>query len=251
MITCLMEINTAVILAGGRGTRFKELTDLIPKPMIEVAGKPILIHIINHYVSFGVQEIYILTGYKHEYVVNYFNKNYKKNNDGNFQFNDSVKIIIQDTGIKTMTGGRIGQFLDKVDVEDFFLTYGDGLSNVDLNKLEKQFIKNKTLAMVTAVRPPARFGSLDINGNMVSRFGEKKQVNSGWINGGFFVLNRKIREFIRDNSEVFEDYPLEQLAKKGSLTAYKHNGFWQCIDTIREREIIESAIKNKEFILYE
>ncbi len=245
-----MEINTAVILAGGRGTRFKELTDSIPKPMIEVSKKPILIHIINHYIAYGVKEVYILTGYKHQYVVEYFNKKYKRNSDGSFQFNDTAKIIIQNTGIKTMTGGRIGQFLDKVEVENFFLTYGDGLSNVDIDKLKKHFIRNKTLATVTAVRPPARFGSLDINGNMVLRFGEKKQVNSGWINGGFFVLNRKVREFIRNNSEVFEGYPLEQIAKKESLSAYKHNGFWQCIDTIREKEIVETAIKKKEFILY-
>lgn len=246
-----MHINSAVILAGGKGTRFKELTDSIPKPMIKLLKKPLLLHIINHYVAYDIKNIYVLTGYKHNYIVDYFSKNYKEIKKNTYEYKNESKIYIQNTGLNTMTGGRIKRVIDEINEDNFYLTYGDGLSDVNIDSLRKHFIRRKTIATVTAVRPPARFGSLSIQEGKVMKFGEKNQTSEGWINGGYFVLNKAIKKYLRNDEEIFEKYPLEKLAKLKNLSAYKHRGFWQCVDTIRELELLEKAVKEKELVLFE
>ncbi len=226
-----------VILAGGFGTRMLEYTKTIPKPMVKVKKLPIIQHIINHYLKFGIKEFYIALGYKKEIIKNYFkNKKLK------------YKIHLIDTGLKTMTGGRIKRmkkFLERE--EDFMLTYGDGISNVNINKLYKLHKKNKSLVTLTAVRPPARFGALRISGSKVRYFKEKSKVDEGWINGGFFVINKKFINFIKSDKTYLEREPLEKVTKLGKLSAYKHSGFWQCIDTKRDKDRVEKILENKKF----
>ena len=226
-----------VILAGGFGTRMLEYTKTIPKPMVKVKKLPIIQHIINHYLKFGIKEFYIALGYKKEIIRNYFkNKKLK------------YKIHLIDTGLKTMTGGRIKRmkkFLERE--EDFMLTYGDGISNVNINKLYKLHKKNKSLVTLTAVRPPARFGALRISGSKVRYFKEKSKVDEGWINGGFFVINKKFINFIKSDKTYLEREPLEKVTKLGKLSAYKHSGFWQCIDTKRDKDRVEKILENKKF----
>tara|TARA_B100001250_G_C19752866_1_gene768634 strand:- start:722 stop:1462 length:741 start_codon:yes stop_codon:yes gene_type:complete len=237
-------LNSLMILAGGRGTRFKEYTEDIPKPMIEVAGKPLIVHIINIYRKFGINNVVILGGYKHEVIMNYFSENYKE--EGNQYDFDGIKVTILDTGLDTMTGGRVKKGIEYLDEELFYLTYGDGLADINISELTDFHYKNKGMVTLTAVRPPARFGSLDLDNNKVKKFGEKDNTNDGWINGGFFVVNRKIIQHITEDSCVFEKEPLEEIAEQGDLFAYKHTSFWQCCDTIRELEILESAFENKK-----
>lgn len=240
-----MKINSVAILAGGKGSRLKELTTSIPKPMVSVLGKPLIFYIVDHYVSFGVSKIYLLTGYKHSYILDYFREHFNETSPNKFEYYQSDVIIeICYTGVKTMTGGRIKKVLNKIEEQDFFLTYGDGISNIDLNKLSKFHNKHKPIVTVTAVRPPARFGSLDIKGSIVESFGEKKQTSSGWINGGFFIVNKKVDKYIRSYDQPFEEYPLRKLASSSNLIAFKHYGIWQCADTLREIEILEEIIKD-------
>ncbi len=226
-----------VILAGGFGTRMPEYTKTIPKPMVKVKKLPIIQHIINHYLKFGIKEFYIALGYKKEIIRNYFkNKKLK------------YKIHLIDTGLKTMTGGRIKRmkkFLEKE--EDFMVTYGDGISNVNINKLYKLHKKNKSLVTLTAVRPPARFGALRISGSKVRYFKEKSKVDEGWINGGFFVMNKKFINFIKSDKTYLEREPLEKVTKLSKLSAYKHSGFWQCVDTKRDKDRVEKILENKKF----
>lgn len=230
----------ALILAGGKGTRFMEESSIKPKPMIEINRKPMLLHIIDHYLLHNVTNFIVLAGYKIEYFFEYFkvdqfnNTTYKKAN---------IKIL--DTGMETQTGGRIKRALDYVD-EEFFLTYGDGLSNVNITKLIKHHRRYKKLATVTAVRPPARFGSLTISNNMVINFAEKSNTSSGWINGGYFVFNRKIIDYIDGDNSALEEKPLKTLANTNNLSAFKHSGFWYPVDTIREKEIVEKMIKDNK-----
>ena len=233
-----------LILAGGKGTRFREETDVKPKPMIEVSGKPIILHIIEHYVSYGYKDFVVLAGYKLDYFFEYFNNSKFVNKDNVFKTKDNLTITILDTGVETGTGGRIKRAENLIDEENFLLTYGDGLSSVNIEELVNFHIKNNKIATVTAVRPPARFGSLTINDSLVTSFGEKVQSKEGWINGGFFVLNKEVFNYINDDEVTFEQGPLEELAKKSNLVAYKHKGFWYPIDTIREKEIVESLIKD-------
>tara|TARA_B100001758_G_C18404910_1_gene611424 strand:- start:1002 stop:1736 length:735 start_codon:yes stop_codon:yes gene_type:complete len=233
-----------LILAGGKGTRFREETDVKPKPMIEVSGKPIILHIIEHYVSYGYKDFVILAGYKLDYFFEYFNNSKFVNKDNVFKTKDNLTITVLDTGVETGTGGRIKRAEHLIDEESFLLTYGDGLSSVNIEELVNFHIKNNKIATVTAVRPPARFGSLTINDSMVTSFGEKVQSKEGWINGGFFVLNKEVFNYINDDEVTFEQGPLDELAKKSNLVAYKHKGFWYPIDTIREKEIVESLIKD-------
>lgn len=233
-----------LILAGGKGTRFREETDVKPKPMIEVSGKPIILHIIEHYVSYGYKDFVVLAGYKLDYFFEYFNNSKFVNKDNVFKTKDNLTITVLDTGVETGTGGRIKRAENLIDEENFLLTYGDGLSSVNIEELVNFHIKNNKIATVTAVRPPARFGSLTINDSLVTSFGEKVQSKEGWINGGFFVLNKEVFNYINDDEVTFEQGPLDELAKKSNLVAYKHKGFWYPIDTIREKEIVESLIKD-------
>lgn len=237
-------LDTLMILAGGRGTRFKEYTEDIPKPMIEALGKPLLLHIIDFYRKFQISNVIILAGYKKEIIINYFLNTCEENDKNCFAY-ENLEIKIVDTGLNTMTGGRISKGLDFINEENFYLTYGDGLSDVDINELTKFHISNKAIATLTAVRPPARFGSLDLDGNKIIKFGEKSNTTEGWINGGFFVLNKNIKKFIDKTDDcVFEKEPLEELANQKMLYAFKHYGFWQCVDTIRELEILETKLLN-------
>lgn len=226
-----------VILAGGLGTRMPEYTKTIPKPMVKVNKLPILQHIINHYLKFGIKQFYIALGYKKEIIKKYFK---------NKKFNYEIHLI--DTGLKTMTGGRIKRikkFLKKN--ENFMVTYGDGISNVNIKKLYNLHKKNRSLVTLTAVRPPARFGALKILGNKVKYFKEKSKVDEGWINGGFFVMNEKFINFITNDKTYLEREPLEKATKLNQLSAYKHSGFWQCIDTKRDKDRVETLLKNKNF----
>ena len=223
-----------VILAGGKGTRISEVSKNIPKPMIKVLGKPIISRIISHYYKFGIREFIIAAGYKKEVLKKYF-KNKKSNK--------SMRLRVIDTGLKTMTGGRIKRLKKYLKDETFLLTYGDGLSNLNIKKLIKFHKKNKKIATLTAVRPPARFGAIKINGNKIKYFKEKSKLDEGWINGGFFVFESKIFDFLKNDQTYLEREPLQKISKKGELYAFKHEGFWQCMDTLRDKEILEKKLK--------
>ena len=225
-----------VILAGGFGTRISEYTKTIPKPMIPVNKCPILIHIINHYKKFNFNEFYIAMGYKSKIIKNYFKKHKIKN----------CKINLIDTGLNTMTGGRLKRLQKYLKDDTFLMTYGDGLSNVNLRNLVKFHKKNKKIMTLTAVRPPARFGAIKIKNNKVKYFKEKSSLDEGWINGGFFVIEPKIFKYIKDDKTYLERSPLEKIAKQGKLTAFKHYGFWQCMDTLRDKEILEKSLKKND-----
>ncbi len=222
-----------VILAGGLGTRLSEYTKIIPKPMVKVAGKPILIHIMNHYYKYGFKDFYIALGYKGEIIKKYFKKDRNKWN---------VNLI--HTGQKTMTGGRLKRLKRFIGKETFMMTYGDGLSDIDIKKLLSFHKKNKKTVTLTAVRPPARFGALKIKGNKVSYFKEKSKVDEGWINGGYFVMEPKFLDYIKNDGTFLEKEPLEKIANKGQLCAFKHNGFWQCMDTKRDKDKLELILRN-------
>ena len=228
-----------VILAGGLGTRLSEYTKKIPKPMVKVKNKPIITHIMEHYAKFGFKNFYIAAGYKQQTIKNYFK---------NKKFDWKIKII--DTGQKTMTGGRLKRLEKYLKNETFLLTYGDGLSNVNIKKLIKFHKNNNAIVTLTAVRPPARFGAIKIKGKKVSYFKEKSRLNEGWINGGFFVMEPNIFRFIKNDKTFLEKEPLSTLGRKNKLNAFKHNGFWQCMDTIRDKEILEKELKNKKYFNY-
>ena len=226
-----------VILCGGLGSRLSEETQKKPKPMVTVGGLPILCHIINIYKKNGFNDFILATGYKSNVIKNYFSPKVIK------KLGCKIKIIF--TGSNTMTGGRVLRLKKFFKPnENFMLTYGDGLTNQNLKKLVKSHLQKKKLATVTAVRPPIRFGELTIKGKKVVNFREKIQSNKGWINGGFFVLNYKIFKLIRNDSIMFEREPMQKLVSKGQLNAYKHKGFWQCMDTMRDKSLIDDMIKN-------
>ena len=248
IISYMANLESLMILAGGRGTRFKEYTEEIPKPMIQANGRPLLLHIIDLYKKFDIKNVVILAGYKKEVISDYFLENstpvdLKQNI---YLYDQKVNITILDTGLDTMTGGRIKQGAELIDEDMFYMTYGDGIANVDIEKLTNFHISNKAKATLTAVRPPARFGSLDLENDNVIKFGEKDSTNEGWINGGYFVLNKDIVNYIDNLDSVFEKEPLEKVALEGKLFAYKHELFWQCVDTIRELEILEAALRNNK-----
>ena len=222
-----------VILAGGLGTRISEYTKTIPKPMIRVGGKPIIHRIIDHYIKYGHNEFLIALGYKGKVIKEYFKKK---------KFNKGISINLIETGKNTMTGGRLKR-LKKYLKDTFLLTYGDGLSNVNLNQLIKFHKKNKKLITLTAVRPPARFGAIKINNNIVKYFREKNLLDSGWINGGFFVIEPKFIDYIKNDRTFLEQEPFKKVTKKKQMLAYKHSGFWQCMDTLRDKEILEKKLK--------
>ncbi len=224
-----------VILAGGLGTRISEYTKTIPKPMIKICGKPIIHRIIDHYVSYGHNEFFIALGYKGKIIREYFKKK---------KINKNVKIHLIETGKNTMTGGRLKRLKNYLK-ETFLLTYGDGLSNVNLNKLIKFHNKNKKLITLTAVRPPARFGVIKINKGIVKYFREKNSLDAGWINGGFFVIDPKFINLIKNDDTYLEREPFKKATYKKQLLAFKYSGFWQCMDTLRDKEILENKIKEQ------
>ena len=223
-----------VILAGGKGTRISEYTKSIPKPMIRIGSKPILEHIINYYIRYGFKDFIIAGGYKYSIIKNYFKKK-----------NNLVKIRVINTGVSSLTGKRIIK-LKKELKSTFMLTYGDGLSNVNLNKLFKFHKKNKKKITMTAVHPPARFGELEINNNIVKKFEEKPQLQKGWINGGFFVVEPEFLKFIGNKNVMLERSPISKAVKTKNLAAFKHTDFWFCMDTLRDKKVLEEMIENKK-----
>lgn len=224
-----------VILAGGYGSRLSEYTKTIPKPMVKVLGKPIIRRIIDHYIFHGHYEFYIALGYKGYEIKKYFLKQKLPKN---------IKINLINTGKNTMTGGRLKR-LKPFLKDTFLMTYGDGLSNINLNKLIRFHKKNKKLFTLTAVRPPARFGAIKIKGTYVNYFKEKNNLDEGWINGGFFVIEPKFFKYLKNDQTFLEREPFEKLTKKKELVAFKHKGFWQCMDTLRDKEILEKKLKKK------
>lgn len=222
-----------VILAGGFGTRISEETDLIPKPMVRIGNIPILQHIMNFYSRFGHKDFVVALGYKAEVIVEYFETN--KNSDFN------IKLI--DTGLETSTGGRI-KLLENLLDKEFMLTYGDGLSNVNINDLLNHHKRFGKIATVTAVRPPARFGTIETSNGVVTKFAEKDPQDAGWINGGFFCLNKKVCQYISDSTTSFESEPLNHLVQIQELAAYEHHGWWQPMDTLRDKRTLEAVWEN-------
>lgn len=239
-----------VILCGGFGTRLSEETIVKPKPMVEIGDKPILWHIMNIYSAYGFNEFVLALGYKGEVIKEYFLNYYYHQSDltidlksGKVRATNSVNkdwlVNLVDTGQNTMTGGRLYRLRDKLKDGTFMLTYGDGVGNVDLRKLLEFHRRYGKIATFTAVRPPARFGGISFDGDRVAAFQEKPQTGEGWINGGFFMFEPKIFEYIKGNDTVLEREPLENLAKDGQLMGYKHEGFWQCMDTLRDKQLLE------------
>lgn len=241
-----------VILAGGLGTRISEESHLKPKPMIELGDSPILWHILKYYSSYGFNEFIICCGYKGYVIKEYFADYYLHRSDITFDFangNEMVvhsnvaepwKVTVVDTGYNTQTGGRIKRIKRYVEDETFMLTYGDGLSDVNLMDLLRFHSENKKVATITAVQPGGRFGVLDIDSeHRVTRFKEKDIEAGGWINGGFMILETEIFDYIEGDTTIFERAPLELLAQKGELAAYRHRGFWKCMDTLRDKEGLE------------
>jgi glucose-1-phosphate cytidylyltransferase len=241
----------AVILAGGLGTRISEETHLKPKPMVEIGGKPILWHIMKIYSAFGINDFVICLGYKGYCIKEYFANYFLHMSDVTFNMADNSMIVHQqyaepwkvtlvDTGEATMTGGRLKRVASYIQDETFCFTYGDGIANVDIAKIIAHHNQANTLATMTAVQPPGRYGSLEIGGdNRVIRFQEKPRGDGGWINGGFFVMNPRVIEYIKGDSTIWEKEPLEQLALEGQLSAYYHDGFWQAMDTLRDKVKLE------------
>lgn len=238
------------ILAGGLGSRLQEETSIRPKPMVEIGGKPILWHILNLYAAAGFNDFVVALGYKGESIKEYFLNWYALNNDLTIDLASGKtevrggnhlawKVHLIDTGLNTQTGGRVKRLRGHVEDSTFMLTYGDGVADVDLARLLEFHRSHGKLATVTAVRPPSRFGSFVIEGNRIREFVEKPQTGEGWINGGFFVLEPKVFDFISGDETLWEREPMERLAAEGELMAYQHEGFWQPMDTLREKRILE------------
>lgn len=223
-----------VILAGGLGTRLSEETLSKPKPMVEVGGRPIIEHLVEIYANQGFQDFNLALGYKKEILESWARE---------FESEHPVRISCNDTGLETQTGGRVKRIFNLLDDEEIFVTYGDGLANIDLKSLLEFHVSHGKLATVTAVRPPARFGHLQIEGERVVNFGEKNQTDEGWINGGFFVFNRKVKNFIDSDSDALEHSALPKLAQLGELMAYHHFGFWKPMDALRDKYELEELAK--------
>lgn len=239
-----------VLLAGGFGTRISEESQFKPKPMIDIGGMPIMWHIMKLYSSFGFNEFIICAGYRQEVIKEWFGNYFIHTSDITFDFTKGNEVIVHkkhaepwkvtvvDTGLNTMTGGRIkriGKYIDGT----FLMTYGDGVCDVNILNLVNHHKEHGRLATLTAVQPEGRFGMMDMNGDYIESFREKSKNDSGWINGGYMVLEPKVLEYIKDDSTMFEREPLEKLASDGELVSYKHYGFWQCMDTLRDKQRLE------------
>ena len=239
-----------VILAGGLGTRLAEETEVKPKPMVEIGGQPILWHIMKIYATYGYKEFVIALGYKGEVIKDYFLNYHRLRNDlsiylrngqvdvhGNNHEDWTIHLI--DAGLHTQTGGRLKRLASWIGDETFMLTYGDGVANINIKDLVAFHRSHGRLATVTAARPPSRFGGLSFAGDFVAEFVEKPQIGEGWINGGFFVLEPEVLDFIEGDNTLFEQEPLGRLAQEGHLAAYRHGDFWQCMDTLRDVRLLE------------
>ncbi|MFN7977675.1 MAG: glucose-1-phosphate cytidylyltransferase [Vicinamibacterales bacterium] len=241
----------AVILAGGKGTRIAEETVTRPKPMVEIGGRPLLWHLMSIYAAQGVNDFVVACGYRGEFIKEYFASFFLHHSDFTINLKDGTRdllgasapdwrVSVVDTGLETMTGGRIRRLRPLLQGETFMATYGDGLGAVDLRALLAFHRAHGRIATVTAVRPPARFGNLAIEGDRVREFAEKPQTGEGWINGGFFVFEPALFDYIADDTTSLEQGPLERIAAEGQLMAFRHEGFWQPMDTVRERQLLES-----------
>ena len=240
-----------VLLAGGLGTRISEESHLKPKPMIEIGGKPILWHIMKYYSQFGFHEFVICLGYKQYVVKEFFADYFLHTSDVTFDlannkmevhnnYSEPWKVTLVDTGLNTMTGGRIKRVKEYLDGDTFMLTYGDGVADINIRELLKYHRSHGRMATITAAQPGGRFGILDIeNDGTITNFKEKKKEDGGWINAGFMVLEPSIMDLIEGDDTVFEKYPLAEAARIGQLNAYRHRGFWQCMDTLREKNLLE------------
>ncbi|MBN07669.1 MAG: glucose-1-phosphate cytidylyltransferase [Rhodospirillaceae bacterium] len=229
-----------VILAGGFGTRFAEETEDKPKPMVRIGDRPIIWHIMSVYASWGYKDFIIACGYKGEIIRDYF-QNILPQSDNPPDW----RIDCVDTGLKAMTGGRLLRLKDKLSDSRFMVTYGDGVGDIDLNSLLEFHKNHRRLATVTAVRPPARFGCLELDNDHVTSFAEKSPASAGWINGGFFVFEPEVLSFIEDDQTKLEAAPLVKLAEQGELMAFKHRGYWKPMDTLREKRELEADWQNK------
>jgi glucose-1-phosphate cytidylyltransferase len=240
-----------VILCGGMGTRLVEQTEIRPKPLVEIGGRPILWHIMKHYAQYGFKDFYLALGYKGEQIKRYFLDFYALSRDFTISLGDgqvqtlshndreSWQVHLIDTGLTTLTGGRLKQLEPFIGQRRFMLTYGDGVGNVNLNHLLDFHQTQGGLTTLTAVRPPARFGALEFDGTRIRRFKEKSTLHEGWINGGFFVVEPQALSYI-ESDVMWEHAPMERLAVEGQLYAYQHEGFWQCMDTVRDLKYLES-----------
>lgn len=246
-----------VLLAGGYGTRISEESHLTPKPMIEIGEMPILWHIMKIYSYYGFNDFIICAGYKQYVIKEWFANYFIHNSDITFDFTNGDKIIVHnnisepwkvtvvDTGLNTMTGGRIKRVKKYIGEETFLMTYGDGVSSIDIAATVEFHMLHEKLATMTAIQPDSRYGALDIDGNnCIKSFREKSQIDSGWINGGFMVLEPEVLDYVADDSVMFEREPLEMLAAEGQLMCYRHEGFWQCMDTLRDKEKLDSLWKS-------
>lgn len=241
----------AVILAGGLGTRISEESHRVPKPMLEIGDKPIIVHIMKMYSQCGINDFIICAGYKQQIIKEYFSNYLLHNSDITFDFRESSTIVhsntaepwtvtVADTGLMTQTGGRVKKIKKYVRDEAFCLTYGDGVSDVPLDKVVDFHKKERKIATITAIRPEGRFGIVDLEGNRIRAFREKSREDTGWTNGGFMVLEPGVFDYINDDDQcVFEEEPIRKLAKDGELNAYRHFGFWQCMDTLRDKERLQ------------
>ena len=240
-----------VILAGGFGTRISEESHLKPKPMIEIGDMPILWHIMKQYSHFGFDEFVICAGYKQQVIKEWFSNYFLKTSDITFDFTAENKIIVHnkhtenwkvtivDTGLNTMTGGRLKRVKEYIGGETFLMTYGDGVSDVDINETIKFHKNHGKLATITAIQPEGRFGYIDLTNDEVNSFREKSDHDTGWINAGFMVLEPKVLDYIKDDTIMFEREPMEKIAFEGQMMCYKHTGFWQCMDTLRDKEKLD------------
>ncbi|HEC00260.1 MAG TPA: glucose-1-phosphate cytidylyltransferase [Sphingomonadales bacterium] len=240
----------AVILAGGFGTRISEETHIKPKPMIEIGGRPILWHIMKIYSHYGINEFIVCLGYKGYIIKEYFANYFLHMSDVTFDMTNNNmevhhrhtepwKVTLVDTGDDSLTGGRLKRVAPYLNGESFCFTYGDGVSDVNITKLIKYHTEQGRLATMTAIQPPGRYGSLDIDDNIIQKFQEKPKGDGGWINGGFFVLESKVLDYIAGDQITWEQEPLEQLASENQLVAYKHDGFWKAMDTLRDKVRLE------------
>jgi len=242
-----------VILAGGFGTRISEESHLKPKPMIEIGDMPILWHIMKQYLHYGFDEFIICAGYKQEVIKEWFANYFIHTSDITFDFTKGNEIIVHnkhsepwkvtvvDTGLNTMTGGRLKRIKNYIDDETFLMTYGDGVSNVNITKLIEFHRQHGKLATISAVQPEGRFGYIDLDNDNIRSFREKSEHDIGWINAGFMVLEPKVLDYIKDDTIMFEREPMEKIASEGEMVCYKHYGFWQCMDTVRDKEKLEKA----------